>query len=353
MERFQVFLLILSISFDVIYGDEDLSDILEAEVEDDQIWRVPQFDGTFKMMTEQEAKDITLRTEVRGRFKNITNLLFKDKRKKVQFFLHTQKNIIKWQEIDMERPETLHRSFFNKNHPTRIFAHGWLSGMPQMQSYEIIDSHLLNGRRENYNIIIVDWSVLGKTLNYYAARLRTRKAGLKVAQFIDWLHTEGGLDFETTHVYGHSLGAHVAGFTGKQVTKGRIKTIVGLDPAMPFFRTKNPQNRLADTDAEYVETIQTNGRELGFYHPIGQASFYPNGGLRQPGCGKDYLGGCAHIRAPTFLAEAIARGKHNSFDTVKCKDWTEMREKKCAGNSEGVRMGDPENYKKAKGNNDA
>lgn len=231
----------------------------------------------------------------------------------------------------------------------RFFAHGWLSGMHQVQSYEIIDSHLLNGREENYNIFIVDWSVMAMTWNYYLARLRTRKAGLKTAEFIDWLHSESGLQFETTHVFGHSLGAHVAGFTGKQVTRGKLKTIVGLDPAMPFFRTKNPQNRLADTDAEYVETIQTNGRELGFYHPIGEAAFYPNGGLKQPGCGKDILGGCAHSRAPTFLAEAVARGTNNSFNTVKCKDWTEMRKKKCMGDSEGVKMGDPENFKKAKG----
>lgn len=217
------------------------------------------------------------------------------------------------------------------------------------QSYEIIDSHLLNGRNENYNVFIVDWSVMAMTWNYYLARLRTRKAGLKTAEFIDWLHTEGGLNFETTHVFGHSLGAHVAGFAGKQVTKGKIKTIVGLDPAMPLFRSKNPQNRLADTDAEYVETIQTNGLGLGFYHPIGQAAFYPNGGLKQPGCGRDITGDCAHCRAPTYLAEAVARGKSNSFHTVKCKDWADMKENKCSGDSEGVRMGDPENYKKAKG----
>lgn len=231
----------------------------------------------------------------------------------------------------------------------RFFAHGWLGGMHNTQSFEIIDSHLMNGRMENYNIIIVDWSVMSMTWNYYLARLRTRKVGLKVAEFIDWLHTEGGLKFETTHVFGHSLGAHVAGFTGKQVAKGKLKVIVGLDPAMPFFRIQNPRTRLADTDAEYVETIQTNGRKLGFYHPIGKAAFYPNGGLNQPGCGKDILGGCAHLRAPTFLAEAVARGYYNAFDSLKCSDWMEMRQKKCSMDSQGVKMGDPENFKKAEG----
>lgn len=198
-------------------------------------------------------------------------------------------------------------------------------------------------------MIIVDWSVWSMTVNYYLARLRTRKAGAKTAELIDWLHENTGMPFETLHLYGHSLGAHVAGFTGKQVTKGKIKTIIGLDPAMPLFRLKNPHNRLADTDAEYVETLHTNGQTLGFYNPIGKAAFYPNGGKSQPGCGKDYHGGCAHLLAPTYLAEAIAKGYDNNFHSLKCETFQAMKKRECFIYDEDIRMGDPENYKKAKG----
>lgn len=33
-------------------------------------------------------------------------------------------------------------------------------------------------------------------------------------------------------VVGHSLGAHIAGFAGKSVKKGKIGTIIGLDPGL-------------------------------------------------------------------------------------------------------------------------
>lgn len=207
----------------------------------------------------------------------------------------------------------------------------------------------MNGRREDYNIIIVDWSLWSMTWNYYLAHLRTRKVGAKIAEFIDWLHTERGLDFETTHVIGYSMGGHVAGITGKKVTKGKINTIIGLDPAMPLFWIKNPEFRITDTDAEYVETIQTNGGMEGFQFPLGQAAFFPNGGSRQPGCGIDLVGACAHARSVTLFAEAVVKGKDNSFDTVKCEDVQQMKEKKCSGDADGVKIGDPRNFRRAKG----
>ncbi|KAL5281002.1 hypothetical protein ACFFRR_004800 [Megaselia abdita] len=330
------------------YGDEDFTDVLEAEADKHHIWQIPQFDGSFKSMTEQEAKELTLLSEIPKRIKNMVSH-FRNKRRKIRFFLYTQKNVVNWQEIDMDRPETLHRSFFNSSHVTRIYTHGWLNGVHVIQSQEMIDSHLMNGRKEDYNIIIVDWSLWSMTYNYYLAHLRTRKVGLKIANFIDWLHSESGLDFETTHVIGYSMGGHVAGITGKLVTKGRINTIIGLDPAMPLFWLKNPENRIADTDAEYVETIQTNGGMEGFQFPLGQATFYPNGGSRQPGCKNDFFGACAHARSVTLFAEAVAKGKDNSFDSLKCEDWQEMKDRKCSEDAQGVKIGDPGNFGRAKG----
>lgn len=97
---------------------EDLSDVINAEIEDDQKWLVPQIDGSLKWMTEQEAKDQTIKTEIIEQIKWALNH-FSNKRRKVRFFLYTQRNPVKWQEIDMERPETLERSNFNVSHPTR------------------------------------------------------------------------------------------------------------------------------------------------------------------------------------------------------------------------------------------
>ena len=40
---------------------------------------------------------------------------------------------------------------------------------------------------------------------------------------------------------------------GKQTTRGRVNTIVGLDPAGPLFSVDSPADRLASGDADYVE----------------------------------------------------------------------------------------------------
>lgn len=51
--------------------------------------------------------------------------------------------------------------------------------------------------------------------------------------------------------------------------------IVGLDPASPMFNYNDVDDRLAETDASYVEVIHTCAGTLGFSQPLGTASFYP------------------------------------------------------------------------------
>ena len=48
------------------------------------------------------------------------------------------------------------------------------------------------------------------------------------------LHLNAFTQFNQVHIVGHSLGPHIAGVAGKRVTRGRIHSIVGLDP-VSFF----------------------------------------------------------------------------------------------------------------------
>lgn len=101
--------------------------------------------------------------------------------------------------------------------------------------------------------------------------------------FIAYL-AEYKMQLDDLLIVGHSLGAHIAGIAGKQLPIGRIGVIIGLDPAGPLFPVSKVTKRLADTDAQYVQVIHTDGGNLSIKHPIGHADFYPNGGKGQPGC---------------------------------------------------------------------
>ncbi|XP_055850859.1 phospholipase A1-like [Episyrphus balteatus] len=155
--------------------------------------------------------------------------------------------------------------------------------------------------------------------------------------------------FDTLTLFGHSMGAHVAGFAGKNVKRGKIHAIFGMDPALPLFPYNDPTRRLAATDAEYVESIHTNGGDWGFYQPIGQTAFYPNGGKYQPGCENDSNQFCSHIRAGLFMIEAINSLGTNDFLAVKCERFEDVEEGKCDQYETVIRMGDPGNAHKPRG----
>jgi pancreatic triacylglycerol lipase len=115
--------------------------------------------------------------------------------------------------------------------------------------------------RGDFNCITVDWSVGASTISHITARNRVPEAGQVVATFLSFLENYG-LNMNQVYITGHELGAHIAGFAGKN-TQGRINTIFGTDPAGRSFSLDNPDDRLAATDAQYVETIVTSGGNIG------------------------------------------------------------------------------------------
>lgn len=136
---------------------------------------------------------------------------------------------------------------------------------------------------------------------------------------------------------GHSLGAHVAGITGKRLTSGRIRKIIGLDAASPLFSMNQPNERLAVGDAIHVESIHTAAGSLGLTAPLGDAAFYPNGGRSQPGCGWDLSGSCAHSRAHEFFAESL--NSVLGFYSWNCGSHAEITRGRCIEVGPIVRMG--------------
>lgn len=113
-----------------------------------------------------------------------------------------------------------------------------------------------------------------------SARNRVPQVADVLARLLDFLVENGFTQMSRVNIAGHSLGAHIAGLTGKRVTRGRIQVIFALDPAGLLFSLNSPNDRIAADDAVYTEGIRTNAGNLGFTEPLCHADFYPNWGSR-------------------------------------------------------------------------
>lgn len=109
---------------------------------------------------------------------------------------------------------------------------------------------------------------------------------------------------------------------------GNVDRIVGLDPAGPFFTVNDIDNRLDPTDARFVSVIHTNSGGFGLGVSMGHADYWPNGGIRQPGCGWDRLGSCAHSRAYSYYAESLSN--NSEFIGTKCSTYSNFIKGRCS-----------------------
>ncbi|XP_036341833.1 LOW QUALITY PROTEIN: phospholipase A1-like [Rhagoletis pomonella] len=296
----------------------------EERVNGENGWYVPNADGSFEWISIDEGEnmleELENQQEIEGRLSTVP----------VTFYLYTNQNPTKKQKITATAT-SIGNSDFDASNPTRFVIHGWLQSYSADMNDHIRSAWLARGK---YNVIVVDW---GRARGEYATAVSAVSAtGKKVASMINYLVKDHGMSLDTTEVIGHSLGAHVAGYAGKNVEGGQLHAITGLDTALPLFSYSKPKKRLSSDDAAYVESIHTNGGQLGFLKPIGKGAFYPNGGKSQPGCVWDLTGACDHARSWAYYAEAVAR---DSFPSNRCGDYQEAVKESCGSTYSGVKMG--------------
>ncbi|XP_061386825.1 phospholipase A1-like [Musca vetustissima] len=298
----------------------------EERVNGENGWYVPQTDGSFEWVDIDEAEAyLDQAQKLEGRL--LSN--------RVYFYLYTKSNPNTAHEIE-PTTKSIDASPFNPKHPTRITIHGWNSNSNDYVNSGIRKAYLSKGE---YNMIAIDWT-RARSIDYATSVMGVPGAGEKIAAMVDFLVSNYGMKLEDLEIIGHSLGAHVAGFTGKNISTGKAHAIIGLDPALPLFSYDKPDKRLSSTDAYYVESIQTNGGTLGFLKPIGKGAFYPNGGKTQPGCGVDLTGGCSHGRSVIYYVEALEK---DDFATIKCENYEDAVAKSCGSTYSSVRMGATKN----------
>ncbi|KAM7350126.1 vitellogenin-1-like isoform 1-T2 [Cochliomyia hominivorax] len=143
------------------------------------------------------------------------------------------------------------------------------------------------------------------------------------------------MPIENVYLIGHSLGAHIVGYTArffKQSTKSQLLRITGLDPANPCFNGNKGDNRtlpgIRHGDAAFVDIIHTNPGAFGEPNPIGNADFYVGGFLPiQSGC---LLLGCSHTRAIIYFIESVFPTYGRNFLAAYCP-FANIKKNDCDG----------------------
>lgn len=234
---------------------------------------------------------------------------------------------------------TLATSTYNSSLKTVIYFFGYTStyaGDPTNKRLQTAFETL-----GGYNFLIGDWSAyntgsyltMGGKMKAIAGAYATKFAAMIAA---------GKLNLANLHFMGHSLGAHLAGGTARQMKVIKATNIVprltALDPAGLFIYPKSILMSnyvgMAATDAAFVDVIHTDRTFGGTNYKVGHVDFWPNNATNpQPGCPTpvqvsliDQLAGniplqnyCSHHRSVEFFIESIVQNpSKTAFPSVKC-----------------------------------
>ncbi|CAF1315271.1 unnamed protein product [Adineta ricciae] len=174
---------------------------------------------------------------------------------------------------------------FDRTKPIKLIIHGFTD---QSSSAWVVNMTQELLKQEDMNVITVDWSG-GNQFPYGQAVANTVIVAAVIRQLLQAM-VNAGAKPQQMHLIGHSLGAHVSSYVGRDFHNlGRIS---GLDPAGPEFYNSLISDRLDPSDAIFVDVIHTDGAprvQSGFGHldALGHVDFYPNGGSAQPTCGSN------------------------------------------------------------------
>ncbi|KAJ8704793.1 hypothetical protein PYW08_012113 [Mythimna loreyi] len=189
---------------------------------------------------------------------------------------------------------------YNPNRRTIILVHGWLDSVTADFNAVLVPAFL---SAEDVNVIVVDWSAGAGSINYWTAMTNSVPSGESVGRFINWLNTATGAVPTMYHLVGHNLGGHQVGIAARNV-QGTVAYITALDPSLLGWTGQNV-DKLRSSDAGYTEVIHTNAGFYGYIMPLGDADFYPNGGINMPGCDSH---DCDLARSYYYMGESLTRG---------------------------------------------
>lgn len=254
--------------------------------------------------------------------------------------------------IDINRPLEVKSVGINPKGTIYFIVHGYIDTGDKPWIQDMMNALLDHDRYGKSSVVVVDWG-RGSRPPYTQAVANIRLVGVMTAHIIHLIYEELHLrNLDNVHLIGHSLGAHLSGYAGHELSRGfglNLGRITAMDPAEPLFTDTDPIVRLDRNDAQYVDVIHTDilpiiRGGLGMPKAIGHVDFYPNGGSNNPGCdesidrfiiqmnnsfvdGMQQLLSCNHMRSYQYMTESIL--SKCPFMAVTCETYQDFREGRC------------------------
>ncbi|XP_026725696.1 phospholipase A1 member A-like [Trichoplusia ni] len=208
-----------------------------------------------------------------------------------------------------------------------LYVPGWWNTPADASSQAIVRALMTRHR----SVLLLD-TRLSFCRGYISAVSSINPLSHLLFSFVKNLHKKGH-SMSSIHLIGFSLGAHVAGMTGKLVKmklNATIGQITALDPARPCFARAD--QRLERGDAEFVQVIHSSAGVLGIEEPLGHADVYVNGVPgKHPECEHKAISlECDHAQAWKLFAASAVNEK--VLMGRQCANWGELLQNMCSGN---------------------
>ncbi|KAJ0175526.1 hypothetical protein K1T71_008685 [Dendrolimus kikuchii] len=222
----------------------------------------------------------------------------------------------------------------DRNIPTMVYVFGYRGLVSGPATTAMLSAYIATKKR---NVILLDWEeeaqsgLLGISLGYALSAVpHARKIGKKLGVALVSL-AEAGVNMTNIHLVGHSLGAHIMAFAGKEAREQGhvVSRITGLDPARALFEGSFAvQSGLDRTCARFVDIIHSDPGGYGTSVSTGTVDIWPNytgKKATQPGCetgdfemfSREDL--CKHDRSWMYYVEALS--SPTSFPAVYAPDY--------------------------------
>ncbi|XP_022130265.2 lipase member H-B [Pieris rapae] len=228
-----------------------------------------------------------------------------------------------------------HTRGFSPSSQLVIYIPGWWNTPTDESSDALVKALLI----KNPTILIIDTRSSFRR-GYVSSALQVDGIARRLFIFIQNLHFQG-YPISKIHLIGFSLGAHVAGITGRLVQlklHKSLERITALDPARPCFMTPS-KYRLRKEDASFVYVLHTSSGVVGLEEPIGHVDVYVNGiTSNQPECKERAITlECDHAMSWKLYAASV---KNDSLLIgSECVTWNELKNRQCSGDRTNVGYG--------------